>query len=305
MKTLKAPPPILRNENALSAYVMECSPHDVDVNFVREYFFDTHAVLRRIRLADLLPGPESAHLQDKKKAKHYERRPLSTMPPILVENGKIIDGHHRYRRARSGGAEDLLCYEIRGGREPKFFMMIMNYEELGDALSGKIDIDPFNPARNCVTPHWLSIAQVPYWFGLPLNIGRKDQYQWVLAIESEPRPTEMDPDAHDYHVAGMIELQRSPFDPSIVWLKNIGVNETHRQQGVASSMIDMLPEAIARFGIDIPVIERSRPSLEGAAYTLKRIDRVLDDADLQWRQVDRSRAPDQDIVRSKNRSMRS
>ncbi len=35
------------------------------------------------------------------------------MPPIVVENSKIIDGNHRYRVAKGNGQKEIFIYEIQ------------------------------------------------------------------------------------------------------------------------------------------------------------------------------------------------
>jgi hypothetical protein len=91
----------------------------VDEEFMEECFRGTHAVLREIPVAELREGDSDHNIPSKAKEKRYRKLPLSTMPPLVVEDGEIQDGNHRFRVAVAGGAQAVWCYDVIDGDLPK------------------------------------------------------------------------------------------------------------------------------------------------------------------------------------------
>lgn len=111
--TSSAYPPILEDEFAISAYITEQSPSDVDEDLIEEYFCGAHGVLCEVPLADLEPGSLENNLPSPAKERRYARMDPNTMPPLVVEDGVVIDGNHRYRVLLARGAKTAWCYEIK------------------------------------------------------------------------------------------------------------------------------------------------------------------------------------------------
>lgn len=102
----------LKDADEIAEFIVESSPGFIDEDLVREYFFGCHAVLRTVRLETITAESVSHHVRNRFKEKIYEKLPLSTMPPLIVENGKIIDGHHRFRLAKRRQQKEIPVYII-------------------------------------------------------------------------------------------------------------------------------------------------------------------------------------------------
>lgn len=105
-------PPRLEDEFAIANFIVEQSTSDVDEELVEEYFRGAHGVLREIPLGELQPGSSENNTPSPAKERRYARMNPDTMPPLVVENGTIADGNHRYRVLVARGAETAWCYEI-------------------------------------------------------------------------------------------------------------------------------------------------------------------------------------------------
>lgn len=106
-------PERLNDADAIANYIAELSDYDVDTEFVAEVFEDCCAVLAEVPVANLIEGDADHNIPDKKKQVRYNKLLADTMPPILVEDGVIQDGHHRYRAALVRGESTILCYVVQ------------------------------------------------------------------------------------------------------------------------------------------------------------------------------------------------
>lgn len=105
-------PPRLKDESAITSYIVEHATSDVDEELIEEYFRGAHGVLREVPLGDLQPGRSDDNTPSPAKECRYARMTPKTMPPLVVEGGKVVDGNHRYRVLVARGAETAWCYEI-------------------------------------------------------------------------------------------------------------------------------------------------------------------------------------------------
>lgn len=105
-------PAVLKDEREIAAYIESVSTDYVDSEMIEEHFFGCRAVLRRVPIDRIRSGPEEANIPDKKKEKRYAKMDPATMPPLVVENGVIMDGNHRWRTAKSVGATHVPCYIV-------------------------------------------------------------------------------------------------------------------------------------------------------------------------------------------------
>lgn len=266
--------PFLANEREIARHIARTSTREIDFECIEERLFDSHAVLRKVRLDALKPGPEDNNLPDERKAAQYARLPIETQPPIVIENFKILDGHHRYRRTQEA-SEAIWCYDIREGRDPDFVFVALDYEAMDNALSGQV----VGKKGEHVISRWLEIKDVPYFHGFPW---RKDDYLWIVALDARKRPKD-----GLHAAAGLLELQRNPDNASEIWLKNIGTREDVRQRGVASGLIDEMVRVLSERPEPDLVLARSRASEDGKAYLQKKIDDALDRAGIDWTQGER------------------
>ena len=104
--------PILNNSDEITDFIIEfaCSP--IDEELIREYFRGCIAILKSIDISYLQEGDESQNIRCIKKEMRYERLPIETMPPLIVENGIVTDGNHRLRVARKNGVKKIAVYDI-------------------------------------------------------------------------------------------------------------------------------------------------------------------------------------------------
>ncbi len=117
-------PSQLPNEAAIAAYVEAQSSDEVDVRLIEEFFFDAHASLKEVPIADIIAGDADHNVADESKASTYAELPASTRPPILLgfEN-EVMDGNHRLRDAISRGETHILAYVLADGRITASFAM--------------------------------------------------------------------------------------------------------------------------------------------------------------------------------------
>lgn len=105
-------PDELEDRFAIARHVVTLSPGDVDEELIEEHYRDTYAVLRWIPMDQLAPGNPNNNRRNRKLEREYAGMPRDTRPPILVENGDIADGNHRYRVAKAAGDAGMWCYDI-------------------------------------------------------------------------------------------------------------------------------------------------------------------------------------------------
>ena len=102
---------VLRDNRAIGEYVADLDPR-VDAEMVEEHFFGAHAVLKLIPIESVREGNPDVNIRSASKEKKFSKMDLAKQPPILVDEGEIADGHHRYRVAKAAGATDILAYVI-------------------------------------------------------------------------------------------------------------------------------------------------------------------------------------------------
>jgi hypothetical protein len=132
-------PAQLPDERSIAAYVEGQSSDEVDVGLIEEFFFDAHATLEEVPIADIIAGDADHNVADESKTSTYAELTASTRPPILLgfEN-EVMDGNHRLRVAISRGETHILAYVPADGRITASFAM----EE-----------DPFSGASSHNTGH--------------------------------------------------------------------------------------------------------------------------------------------------------
>lgn len=108
--------PILHDEFEIASYIEENSPYEVDTDLIRDLFFNCHAKLKEVEISLLVKGSEESNLRDIKKENKYSKMNIETMPPIVVCDGDIQDGHHRVRVLESKNITTVMAYVIEEGR---------------------------------------------------------------------------------------------------------------------------------------------------------------------------------------------
>ena len=103
-------PRILPNPKAIADYMQEHG--DVSWEWVFEYFHGAMAVLKEVDVASLTPGNPDANISNIEKELLYEKLPIRTMPPLVVENNTVMDGNHRLRVLKRKQVEKALVYDV-------------------------------------------------------------------------------------------------------------------------------------------------------------------------------------------------
>ena len=104
-------PKVLRDNREIASYVSELDPR-VDEEMIEEHYFGCHAVLKLIPIESVKEGPADSNIRSASKEKKFAKMDLAKQPPILVEDGMVRDGNHRYRVAKAAGATDILAYVV-------------------------------------------------------------------------------------------------------------------------------------------------------------------------------------------------
>jgi hypothetical protein len=102
----------LTDASEIVSYIIKTSPNDIDEELVFEYFFGCKAILKKIEINNLQIEDTNHHIQLKSKVKKYQKMSIETMPPIVVQEGKILDGNHRFRIAKKKGMKMIIAYDI-------------------------------------------------------------------------------------------------------------------------------------------------------------------------------------------------
>lgn len=103
---------VLSDEQAIAQYIDENSSAHVSAEEIEEYFSGCGAILKLVPISELTEGNPDGNVASARKQKKYDKLPLETMPPIVVENGEVMDGNHRYRSAMKAGAQSMWCYVV-------------------------------------------------------------------------------------------------------------------------------------------------------------------------------------------------
>lgn len=105
-------PETLSDADAITDYIAGIAPGHIDYELIRDYFRGCRAVLKLVNVLDLEPGNADNNIPNKSKERKYSKMDISTMPPLVIEDNKIIDGNHRYRVAINRGLTEILCYVV-------------------------------------------------------------------------------------------------------------------------------------------------------------------------------------------------
>jgi len=105
-------PDILSDAHAIADYIAGHASDDVDDEFIAEYFRGCHATLRLIPASEISEGDKDHNIRSKAKERRYAKMDPATMPPLVVENGKIMDGGHRFRVGLAKGKNAFWCYNV-------------------------------------------------------------------------------------------------------------------------------------------------------------------------------------------------
>jgi hypothetical protein len=104
--------PVLKDAYEIADYIQETSPQDVDCGLIVDFFMGTKAILKEVPIDSISPDKDQDHhIKSNKKLKKYKSM-TTNPPPIMVEDGIIRDGHHRFEVAKYQGKKTILIYDI-------------------------------------------------------------------------------------------------------------------------------------------------------------------------------------------------
>lgn len=104
--------PVLEDNYEIASYIESIASDYVDVEMMEEYFRGCKAVLEYVPINSIKEGHSDHNVADPKKETKYAKKSLETMPPLVVQDGVIEDGNHRYRVAKAKGATMIWVYNI-------------------------------------------------------------------------------------------------------------------------------------------------------------------------------------------------
>jgi len=116
---IKSPtyPQVLPDAIAIANYIESHSNSEVDYWLIVENFEGCKAVLRELPITSIKEGDPDHNMPVSGRETRYKKRPMDTLPPLIVQEGVILDGNHRYRAAVANGLKSIWCYEIECGEE--------------------------------------------------------------------------------------------------------------------------------------------------------------------------------------------
>ncbi len=109
----------LASSQDIAAHVSGLSPYEICEEQIEELYWGCHAKLRWTPIAELRLGPDDANLPSKKRQKACDSQPVETMPPLLADEGMVMDGAHRYRTLLNKGCTHCWVYHIEEAPDPE------------------------------------------------------------------------------------------------------------------------------------------------------------------------------------------
>jgi len=112
-------PELLATSEAIAAHVGELSPYEICEEQIEEMYLGCQAKLEWTHISRLRLGPDNNNVASEERQEACDSRPTETMPPLLAEDGMIMDGAHRYRTLLSKGCAHCWVYHIEPIPEPE------------------------------------------------------------------------------------------------------------------------------------------------------------------------------------------
>jgi hypothetical protein len=102
----------LQDNRAIAEYVARFSPYDVCEEQIEDLYIGCKAVLEWRALDTLTHGNADGNQEDSERQKACDALRLKTMPPLLVDDGEVLDGNHRLRALLKRGVTHFWVYNI-------------------------------------------------------------------------------------------------------------------------------------------------------------------------------------------------
>jgi hypothetical protein len=107
------PWPARLNSQGIVAHIEKLASTPVDAESMAEFFYAKSAVLKLVRLSDLVEGDPNQNVANARLERKYAGMDPTTAPPLVVSfDGEILDGNHRYRVLKRQGVTEVLAYVV-------------------------------------------------------------------------------------------------------------------------------------------------------------------------------------------------
>lgn len=110
-------PERLKGPECIATYVSELSSYEVCEEQIEEQFHGCHARLAWVELSTLTLGDDDHNVREEDRQAAVDSLPVTTMPPLLVENNLLQDGYHRLRKLLADGVTHHWVYVIEESPE--------------------------------------------------------------------------------------------------------------------------------------------------------------------------------------------
>lgn len=105
--------PARLNSQGIVAHIEKLASTPVDAESMAEFFYAKNAVLKLVRLSDLVEGDPDKNVANARLERKYAGMDPATAPPLVVSfDGEILDGNHRYRVLKRQGVTEILAYVV-------------------------------------------------------------------------------------------------------------------------------------------------------------------------------------------------
>lgn len=108
----------LENSRQIAKYMAKFSGNrSFSQEVAEDYFRGAAATVTRFAIVDLIEGQPDGNERNLAKEKRYIAMDAETSPPIVVEDGNVMDGNHRLRAAKARGDLYILGYDVHDETE--------------------------------------------------------------------------------------------------------------------------------------------------------------------------------------------
>lgn len=102
----------LEGGDAIADYIETFSTVDVDSGLISELFHRCTAILKLVPMSKIHEGNPDGDIVSKAKMKRYAAMDIGDMPPIVIDDGVVRDGNHRFRIAKAAGCDYIWAYVV-------------------------------------------------------------------------------------------------------------------------------------------------------------------------------------------------
>jgi gamma-glutamylcyclotransferase (GGCT)/AIG2-like uncharacterized protein YtfP len=106
-------PSELGDEIEVATWIVQHSPHTLDFETLRLLFSGRMATLKRVPLNSLKEGSLEQFHQDPGRELLYKDTLEADLPPLVVIDNVVQDGHHLFRAMKARGLPSVLVYDAQ------------------------------------------------------------------------------------------------------------------------------------------------------------------------------------------------